>query len=445
MEISNHDDPPGGKKRPRGTLEARNLHIYYYTLGCKVNQTETEAMRETLASRGHTTAAQGESCDAVVINTCTVTATSDQKSRQTIRKLRREHPDAVLAVCGCLSQTTDLSDWPEIDLLGGTGDRLGFAEKLENHTLSKDVPPVPSHFDRLPVSTPEGRSRAFLKLQDGCDNHCTYCIIPSARGASRSRPPDDALEQARLACARGCRELVLTGIEISSYKPSLEALVTAICAQHPSLRLRLGSLDPRSVGESLLGALAPLSNFCPHLHLSLQSGSDGVLRRMGRRYTARSVLESITLAREALPGCAVTGDLIAGFPGETEAEWAETLDFLDKAAFSALHIFPYSRRPGTPAAAMPGQLTRAEKQRRARQAADRVAVSAQLYREAQIGRTLSVLFETAQQGLSENYLTIHVEGGGARREIAPVFITGTLNDGLTGRLSGEDARGRIDL
>ncbi len=400
------------------------MKISFCTLGCKVNQAESGAMGDLLRARGHEIVPPDELCDAVVINTCTVTAVSDQKSRQAIRRLRAAHPDAILAVCGCLPETSDLSGWDDIDLLGGSGGKLAFAERLEGFRGREIAPRGEAYgFESIPAATPEGRSRAFLKIQDGCENNCAYCIIPKARGVCRSRSPEDALHRAREAYDKGFRELVLTGIEISSYRPSLSDLIRSLCLSLPDMRFRIGSLDPTVPDAEFVSAIAGLPNVCPHFHLSVQSGCGDILRRMGRRYTPEDALASAARLREAFPGCAVTGDLICAFPGETEAQFEETLEFLKRASFSGLHVFPYSRRPGTPAAHMPNQLTNAEKRERTKRASEIAERTAMEYKRAQAGRTLQVLFESATRGLSENYQEVTVPFGGVKMGISPVLIS----------------------
>ena len=351
------------------------MKIAFYTLGCKVNQAETGAMRDFLVAHGHEAAGADTPCDAVVVNTCAVTAVGEQKSRQAIRRLRQKYSGAILAVCGCLAQRGELDGWSEIDVLSGTSDRLKFAAELEAFAVLKDekndrhavATLEKPRFEPLPFTVPDGRSRAYLKIQDGCDNRCTYCVIPSLRGGSRSVEPDYAIAQARAAYEAGHRELCLTGIEISSCSMPLPELARALCEAAPGLLLRLGSLTPEIINEAFVKALASCGNLHPGFHLSIQSGCDSVLKRMGRRYTAARATEAAVLLRESFPGCVITGDIICGFPGETREEHAATLDFVRTLRPDKLHVFPYSRRPGTPAAAMPGQLMKAEKQRRARE------------------------------------------------------------------------------
>ena len=398
------------------------MRIAFYTLGCKVNQYETQALEQLLTQRGHTIVPfEGES-DAYIINTCTVTAVSDKKSRQVIRRARKTAPDAIIGVCGCYAQTHpgDMDNL-NIDLVAGTGDRLGFIELLEQ--IYRERCPITNLddamkrriFEVLPAGGLEGRTRAMLKVEDGCVNFCTYCIIPYARGPVRSLPLDEAVKQTRQLSAEGYRELVLTGIEISSWGKEfrdgtgLIDLIEAVCAAAPQCRIRLGSLEPRTITEEFCRRAAKLPNLCPHFHLSMQSGCDTVLKRMNRRYDTARFYESVDLLRKHLDRPGITTDLIVGFPGETEEEFQETLAFIRKCAFSSMHIFPYSKRPGTPADKMPGQVLNAVKEDRAHRAA---AVAAEMERDylAQfVGETLPVLFEEERDGHWRGYTTRYTE------------------------------------
>ena len=345
------------------------MKIAFYTLGCKVNQYETQALEQLVTQRGHSLVPFEETADAYVINTCTVTAVSDKKSRQVIRRARKAAPDAVIAVCGCYPQThPDDVEKLGVDLISGTGDRTGFVDLLEREW--RDRQPITAlddafqrrSFESLPAGGLEGRTRAMLKMEDGCVNFCSYCIIPYARGRVRSLPLADCVRQARELEAAGYREIVLTGIEISSWgqdlegKPELMEAIEAICqGLSPDTRVRLGSLEPRTITPDFCRRAAALPNLCPHFHLSMQSGCDTVLARMNRKYDSNRYYKSVKFLHDAYDRPAVTTDLIVGFPGETEEEFQQTLDFIQKCAFSAMHIFPYSKRPGTPAAKLPGR------------------------------------------------------------------------------------------
>ena len=399
------------------------MKIAFYTLGCKVNQYETQALEQLVTQRGHSLVPFEEAADAYVINTCTVTAVSDKKSRQVIRRARKAAPDAVIAVCGCYPQThPDDVEKLGVDLISGTGDRTGFVDLLEREW--SDRQPITAlddafsrrTFEPLPAGGLEGRTRAMLKMEDGCVNFCSYCIIPYARGRVRSLPLDDCVRQARELEAAGYREIVLTGIEISSWgqdlegKPELMEAIEAICqGLSPDTRVRLGSLEPRTITPDFCRRAAALPNLCPHFHLSMQSGCDTVLARMNRKYDSNRYYESVKFLHEAYDRPAITTDLIVGFPGETEEEFQQTLDFIQKCAFSAMHIFPYSKRPGTPAAKLPGQVLNAVKEERAHRAAQIARTMQDAYLDSWVGETVPVLFEEERDGLWRGHTTRYCE------------------------------------
>ena len=394
----------------------------FHTLGCKVNQYETQAMEELLLAKGHTLVPFEEKADVYIINSCTVTAVSDKKSRQAVRQARRRAPEAVVALCGCYPQVSpEEAAKLDADLIGGSGDRQGFLELLESMASRKEKTVTVDNalhrraFEALPAGGLEGRTRAMLKAEDGCTNFCAYCIIPYARGPVRSLPLDQAEEEARRLAAAGYRELVLTGIELSSYgrdlpgRPSPAELIKKVCQAAPQLRVRLGSLEPRTVTEEFCQRLKALPNLCPHFHLSLQSGCDATLARMKRKYDTARFYESAALLRAHFDNPGITTDLIVGFPGETEEEFSQTLDFIKKCAFSQMHIFPYSRRQGTPAAAMPGQLSNAEKAQRAQRAAEVAGALRRSWLTGWIGKTVEVLFEEEKEGFWRGYTPQYVE------------------------------------
>ena len=443
----------------------------FYTLGCKTNQFETQAMERFLAERGHEIGSFEGPCDGYIINTCSVTAVADKKNRAVIRRCRRENPEAVIGVCGCYTQHA-----PEdvrklgVDVIGGSAKREEFIEKMLEAAQKKAViarseatrqsPGLSGsplelldnalsrrEYEVLPAGGLAERTRAMLKVQDGCVNFCSYCIIPYTRGPIRSESLEDAVRQARELEARGYREIVVTGIEIAGWgrdlpgKPPVRQLIEAVCDAVPALRIRLGSLEPRIVTEEFCAALGKLPNLCPQFHLSMQSGCDTVLERMRRKYDTARYLESLELLRRFFPGCAVTTDMIVGFPGETEEEFRQSLEFIRKCAFAGMHIFPYSRRPGTPAADMPGQLGNDVKEERSRAA---IAVARQMnrsYRESLVGTLQEVLFEEEEgafsTGHARNYIRVWAEGKGLHNRIRSVRITGLYQDGLLGEIQGE--------
>jgi len=443
------------------------------TLGCKVNQFETQAMAGILGSHGHTQTPAGAGCDVVIINTCAVTLESARKSRQAIRRAKKNYPGALIAVCGCFSQLDSASAAAlEADLVGGSGDRRAFVLEVEkavaaregrsatgewersllsrsvpcssrNSLVSKDRsrhiaalrPPV--LFEELQPGGMEGRTRALLKIQDGCDNFCAYCIVPFLRGRPRSLPVGRAAEGARLLQEQGYKEIVVTGIELSGYgkdldgKPAPEDVFQAIGAAAPDARIRLGSLDPGMVTGDFCDKICNIQNLCDHFHLSLQSGCDDTLRRMGRVYDSAGVMDAIISLRRKFHNCGITADLIAGFPGETDEQFEQSLSFIKRAAFSDMHIFPFSPRPGTVAANLPDQIAKPVRRVRAGMAMAAAEETAYLYRNSQVGKALEVLFERKRggfwTGLSKNYLEVFVKDGGPKNSLRNVLITGFDN------------------
>ena len=428
------------------------MKVAICTLGCKVNQYETQAMERLLRQRGHEIADFSQEADAYVVNSCSVTAVSDQKSRQALHRIRREHPGAVLALCGCYAQThpEDLEGL-DVDLAAGTGDREGFLTLLEEAAEDRRRrTALDRAFDRrtfeiLPAGGLEDRTRAMLKVEDGCVNFCAYCIIPYARGPVRSLPLAQAAEQAAGLAAAGYREIVLTGIEISSWgrdlegRPGLAELIETVCAAAPGVRVRLGSLEPRTVTEDFCRRCAALPDLCPQFHLSLQSGCDETLRRMNRKYDTARYLRSVELLNRYFDRPALTTDLITGFPEETEEEFEQTLDFIRRCGFARMHIFPYSIRPGTPAAEMV-QVPKAVKAERARRAAAAAEEMRAVYLRGCVGETYPVLFEQPWEGRFLGHAPNYMEVLAGTAEMAlhnrlrRARITGTDGEILTGEL-----------
>lgn len=430
------------------------MKIAIYTLGCKVNQYETQAMEQELRRRGHEIVAFTDTADAYVVNTCSVTTVSDQKSRQMLSRARRAHPDAVVAVCGCYPQThvEDVRKL-DVDLIAGTGDRMGFLDLLEQEAETRrPMEAVDRAFDRrafevLPAGGLGGRTRAMLKVEDGCVNFCSYCIIPYARGPIRSLPLETAAERVRELADTGYREIVLTGIEISSWGMdfkngrSLIDLIEALSAAAPGLRLRLGSLEPRTVTEDFCRRAAALEGLCPQFHLSMQSGCDATLNRMNRKYDTARYLESVELLNRHFDRPAVTTDMIVGFPGETEEEFSASLGFIRKCGFAQMHIFPYSIRPGTPAAEME-QVAKAVKEERARRAAAVAGKMRGAYLAGCVGQVYPVLYEQPKDGKfsghAPNYMEVLVEREGLHNRVLPTKITGVEGLALLGELLEQD-------
>ena len=420
-----------------------------YTLGCKVNQYETQAMEQELVRRGHTLVPFDQRADVYIVNTCSVTAVSDKKSRQMIRRCRKLNPDAVVAACGCYVQTHAAeAAGLDVDLIAGTGDRMAFLDLLEQVTREKQVTLLDDAlkrrtFEVLPAGGMAERTRAMLKVEDGCVNFCTYCIIPYARGPVRSLPKAEAAAQTEQLRREGYRELVFTGIEISSWGHDLKNgetfidLLEAVSAAAGDMRLRLGSLEPRTITEDFCRRAAALPNLCPHFHLSLQSGCDATLRRMNRKYDTARFRQSVTLLERYFDRPAVTTDLICGFPEETEEEFAQTLAFIEECGFAAMHIFPYSIRPGTKAAAME-QVPPAVKEARAARAAEAAERMHRAYLEGCVGRVYPVLFEQPRDGRytghAPNYMEVAAAGEGLHNIVKNVRITGVDGELLTGEV-----------
>ena len=425
------------------------MNFAFYTLGCKTNQYETQAMERLLMELGHGIRSFDENCDGYIINTCSVTAVADKKNRAIIRRCRRDHPDAVIGVCGCYSQhDSDAVRGLGVDVIGGSARRQEFVElmlsalKTRETRESLDNALRRREFEILPPGGLSQRTRAMLKVQDGCVNFCTYCIIPYTRGPLRSAPLEVAVAQARELADLGYREIVITGIEIASWgadlpgKPHPAVMIEAVANAVPGLRIRLGSLEPRIVTEEFCQRMKGLPNLCPQFHLSMQSGSDSVLSRMHRKYDTARYYESVALLKQHFPGCAITTDMIVAFPGETDEEFDESLRFIRRCGFADMHIFPYSRRPGTPADKMPGQHNNATKEARSREAIAVADAMNREYREALPGTVQEVLFEEMDgeffTGHAPNYVKVYTRGENLHNEVRKVTITGLYKDGVIG-------------
>lgn len=395
--------------------------VAFHTLGCKVNQYDSQAMLEVFQQAGYEAADFEGKADVYVINTCTVTGTGDKKSMQAVRRAMKNNPDAQVVIAGCLAQRDG-------EKLLSTGARLiignsrrGEVVKLLHEAMEKgqaicavqDI--LRADYEPLFITRQEEHTRAVLKIQEGCDRYCTYCIIPSVRGGIRSRRPEDIRAEAEGLAKAGFKELVLTGIHLTSYGRDLEGktLLDAVkaCDIEGVERIRLGSLEPVIATEDFVRELAKIGKVCPQFHLALQSGSDEVLRRMRRRYTTAEFAAACELLRRYFPGCALTTDVICGFPGETEEDFAESCAFCEKIAFSRLHVFPYSRRQGTKAADMPGQLTRAVKEERTRQLISIGKKTALAYHRSLVGTVQEVLVEEDLSGYTRGYVPCRIAGG----------------------------------
>ena len=425
--------------------------VAFYTLGCKVNQYDSQAMLEQFLQAGYESRAFHEQADVYVVNSCVVTGTGEKKSLQAVRRAIKQRPQAQVVLAGCLAQKEAEALLPMGLRLVIGNQRRGEVVQLLHEAVAQDtriaavdsVLRVP--FELLDISWAEGHTRAVMKIQEGCDRYCAYCIIPYVRGGIRSRPVEEiAQEAARLAQA-GYPEVVLTGIHLSSYGRDLGGdtlmdAIRAVAAVPGVRRIRLGSLEPVVATEAFVNELARIPQLCPQFHLSMQSGSDSVLRRMRRRYTAAEYLAAARRLQAAFPGCALTTDVLCGFPGETEEEAAQTLAFCREVGFARMHVFPFSAREGTEAARMPGQLTRAVKNERAQALIALGEALAQHYRQTLVGTVQEVLFETEEPhgavGLTPQYVEAYAPGarGG---QIARVQLDCVHGQRLIGRLLPE--------
>ena len=406
--------------------------VAFYTVGCKVNFVDTEAIWQLLKKEGYEQVDFGEPADVYIINTCTVTNTGDKKSRQIIRRAIRTNPDAIVAVTGCYAQTSpaEILAIEGVDLVIGTQDRAKLPEYLRK--LREERKPINAvrnimktrEFEELKVSGFSERTRAFLKIQEGCNNFCTFCIIPWSRGLSRSRDPQNVLEQARELVGAGYREIVLTGIHTGGYGDDLvDYRLSDLLADLTKIdgleRIRISSIEASQIDERMLEVLNGSEKLCRHLHIPLQAGDDDVLRRMRRKYTTAEYADKIRRIREAMPGVAITTDVIVGFPGETEEMFERGYRFIEEIGFSQLHVFPYSKRTGTPAARMDNQVPEEVKQARVRRL---IALSETLqhaYAKSCLGQVFTVIPERPKKdaedgwlvGYSDNYLPIAFRGG----------------------------------
>ena len=417
-----------------------------YTLGCKVNQYESEAIAEGLTSRGFSVLPFSKICDAYIINTCTVTAESDRKARQLIRRAIKNNPAAYIVVTGCMAEvfSDKLSKIAGIDYICGNGEKMQVIQALENlfaKGCKNEFPEISisslDQFEEMQI-TKFDRTRAYIKIEDGCENRCTYCIIPEARGKVRSKDPEDVLAEVRALTSSGCREVVLTGIETASYGRDFDngyrlADLLEEVDKIPNMgRVRLGSLDPSLMKPDFVNRIAKLKFLTPHFHLSMQSGSDKILALMKRKYNRKMALEGMERLRTAMPGVQFTTDMIVGFPGETEEDFALTVDFAKQAKFLMIHVFPYSERRGTVAATLEGRVPEEIRHQRVRELS---AVQAEIQKEildSYSDTHVEVLFETYSNGTMIGHTDTFVEVAcqttqSLQAQVRTVYITG--NDG----------------
>ena len=383
--------------------------VALHNLGCKVNAYEVEAMQQLLENAGYETVPFEEGADVYVINTCTVTNIADRKSRQMLHKAKKMNPDAIVVATGCYAQadTEKLKEDTAVDLILGNNQKTQIVEALEEYEKehAKQVQVIEinhtKEYEELSISSTAEHVRAYIKVQDGCNHFCTYCIIPFARGRVRSRKIEEVLSEVETLAAKGYKEVVLTGIHLSSYgvdfpkeeRESLLSLIQAVSRVEGISRIRLGSLEPRIITEEFLEGIVKTGKVCPHFHLSLQSGCNKTLKNMNRRYSAQEYAEKCELIRKFYPAPALTTDVIVGFPQETEEDFEESYEFVKKIHFYETHIFKYSRRHGTKAASMDGQLTEAAKAQRSDRMLELHEIRAREYEEAMIGKKMELLLE----------------------------------------------------
>lgn len=388
------------------------MNILFQTLGCKVNQYETEAMREALLNLGHTNE-KNQPIDAIIINSCTVTAESNRKTRQLVRRMRRENPNAIITLTGCMVQSfpDEAKKLTEADIVIGNRDISKIVDIINNYKNER-IFVINEHqngdlYNTIGLSTFNERTRAFMKIQDGCDRFCTYCIIPFARGRVRSRAIDDIKSEAERLAKNGYSEIVLVGINLTSYGKGenfdLCDAIDAVCEVDGIKRVRLGSLEPDHITDEMLKRFKLQPKFCPQFHLSLQSGCDETLKRMNRHYDSAFYEDLVNRIRNTFDNAAITTDIMVGFAGETEDEFKQSLDFAEKIGFARAHIFAYSRRSGTVAAGLKNQVSNSDKQTRARLMADITKKTETDFLKNQIGNTYPVLFETQNNSSAEGY------------------------------------------
>ena len=434
------------------------MTVAFHTLGCKVNQYDSEAMQELLLSDGYEIVNFSEDADVYILNTCTVTSTGDKKSMQLARRIKREHPKSLLVLCGCLAQKKGNSLLQETgaDLVLGTQERGRLPELISRLkadrtpfcAVSPLLPNMP--FEPLNISRVSGHTRAYVKIQEGCNNHCSYCIIPSVRGPVRSRSLEDLKNEVIRLRDEGFAEIVLTGIHLASYgyedSPRQKKLLDAIRVVHSVdgiQRIRLGSLEPLVATEEFCQALKELPKVCPQFHLALQSGSDTVLARMKRRYNTSQYLEAAHRLRTVFPHAAFTTDILTGFPGETDHEFEETCNMIKRMNYARIHVFPYSPREDTAAALMPGQLTTAEKERRCRKLIALGNATAREYLRTWLGHSAFFLPEEKNKGCWEGYtpeyirVTLPPEAICQSGKMVLVCLNGLTDSGMAGSIIQE--------
>lgn len=401
------------------------MKISFYTLGCKVNQYETQAMSEQLRNAGHEIVSNNENADIFIINSCTVTAGADQKTRQTVRKFKRNNPDSIVILTGCMPQAypEDANKLIEADIVIGNRNNVSITEVIDEYYKEKErIFRVEAHktgdkYINTNINTFDERTRANIKIQDGCNRFCTYCIIPTSRGRVRSKPLSELKTELTQIADAGYREVVLVGINLSSYGQDIGATfpdaVELACNTEGIERVRLGSLEPDHLTDEVVERLAKLRKLCPQFHISLQSGCNKTLKNMHRHYTAEEYRRLCDALRNNFEDCTLTTDVMVGFPMETEDDFRESLDFVIETGFEKVHVFPYSLRPGTKAAGFSPQIEKSVKEQRAHTMINETEKIRQRFLESQIGKEVEVLFEAVTKdgfinGYTKNYTPVKV-------------------------------------
>lgn len=427
--------------------------VAFVSLGCKVNQYETNAMSQEFIEAEYEVVDFNDIADIYIVNTCTVTNIADRKSRQMLRRVKDNNKDAILVASGCYAQVgkQELEKIEEIDLIIGNNEKKDIVRIIENYQSAKlqqlnnaiisDVM-MQKEYVEFGTTTYTEKTRAVVKIQDGCDRFCSYCIIPYARGRVRSRKLENIINEVEQIVEKGIKEVVITGIHIASYGKDFKENIGLIdllekLNQIKGLqRIRLGSIEPTIITEGFVDRLSKLEKICDHFHLSLQSGCDETLKRMNRRYTT-SEFEIVTeLLRNKFPNASLTTDIIVGFPGETEAEFEQTYEFLNKIAFYKMHVFKYSQRKGTKAAVMPNQIDGSIKEQRSRRLIELSDKNEQKYNSSYIGKVVEVLFEELDgeyyKGHTKNYMQVLAKGESLENKIVNVRVDETINNDLYG-------------
>ena len=420
------------------------MKFSFYTLGCKVNQYETQAMRELLLSNGFKAAKDGENPDVFIVNSCTVTAESDRKTRQAVRRFRKKFPGAIIVLTGCMPQAfpDEARSLFEADVIIGNTSQQNLVETINEFVRNKKrIVEIFSHekdekICPLNVSNFDERTRAFLKIEDGCERYCTYCTIPAARGYVRSKPIETIKNEVKALAEKGFKEIVLVGINLSAYGKdtpyNLCDAVDAVCENETIKRVRLGSLEPDHISDEMLNRFKNQEKFCPQFHLSLQSGCDETLKRMNRHYDGAFYTDLVNRIRNIFPDCAITTDVMVGFPGETKDEFDKSLAFVKKIAFSKAHVFAYSRRKGTFADKMQNQVTNFEKSSRSNLMIEATLKTERDFLEKQISKVFPVLFETFDGefyvGHTPNYTCVKVNEKVVCGEIKNVKFLNLLDE-----------------